>query len=107
MKYISVKRVIPGMVLAKPILNENGKALLKKGVKLDEYHIDFLTKNKIESICIFEKRDNFKRELTPVEKQELKHKTKKIYEDKFKFCLHDKMMRALFDAIINNDIENN
>ena len=104
MKYLIIEDVKEGMILAKDLLTEKGKILLKKNVTLDNYYLDFISKQGIESICIKEEKDKTPREPSNMEKLILKQEIKNELKELFKFTILDKNMTIFFDAIIENEV---
>lgn len=38
-KYVSLKEIIPGMILAEPVVNRYGQVVLAAGIELESHHI--------------------------------------------------------------------
>jgi hypothetical protein len=104
MKYVVIEKIKEGMVLAKDLKSDKGKILLKKNVVLDDFYLDFICKQGIESVCIKEDKDSNIKEPSNMEKLVLKQDVKNEYKETFKFTTSDENMMIFFDAIIENEV---
>ncbi len=104
MRYIILEKVEKGMTLAKDLSSDKGKILLKKDVVLDDFYLDFIKKQGIESICIKEDKDQKIKEPTRMQKLVLKQDIKNEFKEKFKFTTSDENMTIFFDAIVENEL---
>ena len=104
MKYIVLEKVKEGMIIAKDLLSDKGKILLKKNVVLDEFYLNFIRKQGIESICIKEDSDEKIKEPSNMEKLILKQEVKNEYKEMFRMTTSDQNMTIFLDAIIENEV---
>ncbi len=104
MKYIVLEKVKEGMIIAKDLLSDKGKILLKKNVVLDEFYLNFARKQGIESICIKEDSDEKIKEPSNMEKLILKQEVKNEYKEMFRMTTSDQNMTIFLDAIIENEV---
>ncbi len=106
MKYVSMKKIIPGMVLARNVLKENGQIILRKGLTLDEFYIDSIKRHNIQTVCVEEDKDKNRGEVTAIEKEKLKTEIRPGKNYLFKYCMTDKYMKQLLEAVILNEMWN-
>lgn len=104
MKYIVLEKVKEGMIIAKDLLSDKGKILLKKNVVLDEFYLNFIRKQGIESICIKEDSDEKIKEPSNMEKLILKQEVKNEYKEMFRMTTSDQNLTIFLDAIVENEV---
>ncbi|MCR4318561.1 MAG: hypothetical protein NUW37_19635 [Planctomycetes bacterium] len=60
----AMEDLMAGMVIAKPVFDDEGREILRTGVELDDSIIDALAKNDIETVWICYDREKFEESVT-------------------------------------------